>query len=99
MKEEMELKHLIDYINTVKISNDHEAEDKIGEALYKFLFDFLTFHNMNLTEGKVSYESIAMKITGILLQTDGLDEILSSTVVLYQTLLEIIQKLYMVENN
>lgn len=92
----VEGEHLVENVKEIlKIKNEEERTEALGEKLFYFLKDFIPQYNLNITEGKYTDNDLCSKLTGILIKTDenNLIEIISNNERLYTSLNDVIEKM------
>jgi len=85
----------------LKIENQDERIEAVGETLFYFLIKFIPEYGLNTTQGKISDSDLCSKLTGILIKTDPtiLLQIISNTQGLYNSLKDVLNKLTQVTNS
>ena len=92
----VEGEHLLEIINEkLKIENQDERTEAIGEKLFYFLIKFIPQYGLNITNGAITDEELCSKLTGILIKTEPniLLGIISSTKNLYTSLKDVLNTL------
>jgi len=90
-----EIKYYSALINQIQKSNPPDKEEKIGDNLYAFILKTVELLKLNtLKKEEISNDAIAGKLTGILLQSDALVDILSDLSTFTTTLNDLIVKVY-----
>ena len=92
----VEGEHLLETITEkLKIENQDERTEAIGEKLFYFLIKFIPQYGLNFTNGQITDEDLCSKLTGILIKTDPkvLLGIISSTPSLYNSSKDVLNKL------
>ena len=79
----------------LKIEDDDEKTEAVGETLFYFLIKFIPQYGLNTTNGKYNDSDLCSKLTGILIKTEPniLLQIISSTQSLYSSLKDVLIKL------
>ena len=79
----------------LKIENNDEKTEEVGETLFYFLIKFIPQYGLNTTNGKYNDSDLCSKLTGILIKTEPnlLLQIISSTHSLYNSLRDVLTKL------
>ena len=92
----VEGEHLLDTIKEkLKIEDNEERTEAVGETLFYFLIKFIPEYGLNTTNGKYNDSDLCSKLTGILIKTEPniLLQIISSTQGLYNSLKDVLNKL------
>ena len=92
----VEGEHLLEIITEkLKIENQDERTEAIGEKLFYFLIKFIPQYGLNITNGAITDEELCSKLTGILIKTEPhiLLGIISSTKNLYTSLKDVLNTL------
>ena len=85
----------------LKIENDEERTEAVGETLFYFLIKFIPQYGLNTTNGQFNDSDLCSKLTGILIKTDPkmLLQIISNTQGLYNSLKDVLNKLIQSKEN
>lgn len=91
-----ELKFLNAMVNQIQMNNNYEDKnEKIGETLYNFILRSVDVLNLNdLGRQDITNDIISQKLTGILLQSENLAEILYDINIFIFTLKDLIRRVY-----
>ena len=102
MRITVEGEHLLDNIKEkLKIEDNEEKTEAVGETLFYFLIKFIPQYGLNTTNGKYNDSDLCSKLTGILIKTEPniLLQIISSTQGLYNSLKDVLNKLIQSKGN
>jgi len=102
MRITVEGEHLLDTIKEkLKIEDNEEKTEAVGETLFYFLIKFIPQYGLNTTNGKYNDSDLCSKLTGILIKTEPniLLQIISSTHGLYNSLKDVLNKLIQSKGN
>ena len=102
MRITVEGEHLLDTIKEkLKIEDNEEKTEAVGETLFYFLIKFIPQYGLNTTNGKYNDSDLCSKLTGILIKTEPniLLQIISSTQGLYNSLKDVLNKLIQSKGN
>ena len=85
----------------LKIENNEERTEAVGETLFYFLIKFIPQYGLNTTNGKFNDSDLCSKLTGILIKTEPkvLLQIISNTQGLYNSLKDVLSKLIPLKEN
>ena len=85
----------------LKIENEEERTEAVGETLFYFLIKFIPQYGLNTTNGQFNDSDLCSKLTGILIKTDPkmLLQIISNTQGLYNSLKDVLNKLIQAKEN
>ena len=92
----VEGEHLLDTIKEkLKIENNDDRTEAVGETLFYFLIKFIPQYGLNTTNGEFNDSDLCSKLTGILIKTEPsvLLQIISSIQGLYNSLKDVLNKL------
>ena len=83
----------------LKIEDNEERTEAVGETLFYFLIKFIPQYGLNTTNGKFNDSDLCSKLTGILIKTEPkvLLQIISNTQGLYNSLKDVLDKLVKAE--
>ena len=85
----------------LKIEDNEERTEAVGETLFYFLIKFIPQYGLNTTNGKFNDSDLCSKLTGILIKTEPkvLLQIISNTQGLYNSLKDVLSKLIPLKEN
>jgi len=85
----------------LKIEDNDERTEAVGETLFYFLIKFIPQYGLNTTNGKFNDSDLCSKLTGILIKTEPkvLLQIISNTQGLYNSLKDVLSKLIPLKEN
>ena len=85
----------------LKIENNEERTEAVGETLFYFLIKFIPQYGLNTTNGKFNDSDLCSKLTVILIKTEPkvLLQIISNTQGLYNSLKDVLSKLIPLKEN
>ena len=90
-----ELKYISALITQIQKSDINDKDDKMGETIYNFIIKCIEALNLNnLGKQEITNEIMSQKLTGILLQSELLIEIMSDIDSLINTIQDLINRVY-----